>query len=390
MKRIFILLIFSIIANYLSAQTDSLPTPKPYSTPEKIHSSRRELLASFLMGDPAGVGLWMDSLARLEDETFVGLVWDERWMLYFWTESYGTLLEEVSHFDEHQRALQSWKTQPQKDSIFEWLDYTLNESKFDQFSSIQNAFLNAEEKAFTTLLLEYLLRLNTNEEEWAERLESFETLFPGSRFSGFVTSIRPTILKPSNKAFGVTGGLQIGSWRGNIERSLGTPYMFNMDLYCWTRRWNFIFDMAFGGPSLSRDLVVKSNIWPEQDPTSFFNLGLNLGYDIVNAPKIRIFPSIGGGVGFLRPPTPGEDEDPLPEYYDNFNFSEFHLSAALTADVKLFTKNYQNWNTPKGSYHGIRLKFGWNGLNYGKKNSALQGEMVYFAVNYNFFAFIAK
>ena len=390
MKRIFILLIFSIIANFLSAQTDSLPTPKPLSTPEKINLSRRELLASFLMDDPAGVGLWMDSLTRLEDENYAGLIWDERWMLYFWTESYGTLLEEVSQFDTHQRALQSWKTQPPKDSVFEWLDYTLNESKFDYFSSIQNAFLNAEEKAFTTLLLEYLLRLNTDEEEWAERLESFETHFPGSRFLGFISSIRPTILKPTSKAFGISGGLQIGSWRGNIERSLGIPYMFNMDLYYWTQRWNILFDMAFGGPKLSRDLLEGTEIWPKNDQTSFFNLGLNLGYDIVNAPKIRIFPSIGGGIGFLRPPTPGEDEDPLPDYYDNFNFSEFHLSAALTADVKLFTKNYRNWNTPKGSYHGIRLKFGWNGLNYGKKNIALQGEMVYFAVNYNFFAFIAK
>lgn len=390
MKRIFILLIFSLIANYLSAQTDSLPTSKPPSTPEKINSSRRALLASFLMEDPAGVGLWMDSLSRLEDENYAGLIWDERWMLYYWTESYGTLLEEVSHFDAQKRAQQSWKTQPPKDSIFEWLDYTLLESRFDHFSNIQSAFLNAEEKAFTTLLLEYLLRLNTDEEEWAERLESFDTHFPGSRFSVFLASIKPVILKPTRQAIGVSAGLQIGSWRGNIERSLSTPYMFNMDLYYWTNRWNFLLDMAFGGPSLTRDLLERNEIWPEEDPTSFFNLGLNFGYDLVNAPKLRIFPSIGGGVGFLRPPTPGEDEDPLPEYYDNFNFSEFHLSAALTADVKLFTKNYRDWGTPKGSYHGIRLKFGWNGLNYGKKNSSLQGEMVYFAVNYNFFAFVAK
>ncbi|MBC7774154.1 MAG: hypothetical protein H7246_01845 [Phycisphaerae bacterium] len=390
MKRISILLVFNIISVLSIAQTDSLPAPKPLSTPEKIADSRRELLASFLMNDPAGAGLWMDSLTRLEDAQFAGLIWDERWMLYFWTESYGTLLEEVSRFDETQRNLQAWKIQPPKDSLFQWVDFYLNEKRFDVFTSIQSAFLNEEEKAFTALLIEYLLRLNTNEEEWADRLQSFENHYPSSRFLAFVRSIKPTILKPTNNAIGISGGLLIGNWKGEIERSLGTPYTFNFDLYYWTKRWNFIFDGSLGGPSLTRDLIVGNDVWPEDDPTNFFTFGLSVGYDIVNTPKIRIFPSIGGGIGFLKPPTPGEDEDPLPDYYSNFEFTEFHLAAAINTDIKLFTKNYQDWNTPKGSYHGVRLKFGWNGLNFGKQNADLMGEMFFFAVNYNFFAYLAK
>ncbi len=390
MKTITTLLIFNFLSILSSAQTDTLPLPKTDSKPEKIAASRRELLFSFLNEDQAGTGLWMDSLARLEDENYAGLIWDERWMLYFWTESYGTLLEEVSLFDANQRALQAWKIQPPKDSLFEWVDFSLNERRFNIFSSIRSAFLNEEEKAFTTLLLEYVLRLNTNEEEWAERLQTFENRYPSSRFLGFVRSVKPSILKPANKAFGISGGLLIGNWRGDIDRSLGTPYMFNCDVYYWTERWNFLFDASFGGPNLSRDLLVGNEIWPENDPTRFFVLGLNVGYDIVNTPKLRIFPNVGAGLGFLKPPTPDEDEDPLPEYYDDFNFNEFHLTAAVTADIKLFQKNYRDWNLPKGSYHGIRLKFGWNGLNFGKKNSDLQGEMIYFTVNYNFFAYLAK
>jgi len=390
MKRTFISLIFNILTVLLIAQTDSIPIPKPESTAEKISTSRRELLAAFLTNDPAGAGLWMDSLARLENELYAGLIWDERWMLYFWTESYGTLLEEVGQFDANQHRLQAWKIQPPKDSLFYWVDNHLHERRFDIFSSIRSAFLSEEEKAFTTLLIEYLLRLNADEEEWADRLQAFESRYPASRFLPFVRSIKPVILKPSNKAFGISGGLLIGNWNGNIERTLVTSYAFDFDLYYWTKRCNFIFDAAFGGPSLSRNLVVRNEVWPKDDPTSFFTLGLNVGYDIVNAPKLRIFPSIGGGLGVLRPPTPGEDEEPLPDYYDNFNFTEFHLSAAVTTDIKLFTKNYRDWNTPKGSYHGVRLKFGWNGLNFGKQNPDLMGEMFFFAVNYNFFAYLAK
>ena len=390
MKRISILLISNFLLALLSAQTDSLPSPLSDSTPEKIAVSRRELLASFLMDDPAAAGLWIDSLARLEDEQYAGLIWDERWMLYFWTESYGTLLEEVSRFDANQRALQAWKIQPPKDSLFEWIDLYLNENRYDVFTSIQSAFLNEEEKAFSALLFEYLLRLNTDEEEWADRLQAFEKHYPSSRFLAFVRNIKPAILKPSNKAIGISGGLLVGNWRGDIERTLATPYAFDFDLYYWTKRWNFTFDGFLGGPSLTRDLMVDNDVWPKDDPTSFFTLGLGLGYDIVNTSKLRIFPSVGGGVGFLRPPTPGEDEEPLPDYYNNFNFNEFHLTASLTTDIKLFTKNYRDWNTPKGSYHGIRLNFGWNGLNFGKQNPDLMGEVFFFAVNYNFFAYLAK
>ncbi len=390
MKNIYIFLIFNLLPLIASAQTDSLPSPKADSKPEKIAGSRRELLQAFLMEDPVGVGLWMDSLARLEDENYAGLIWDERWMLYFWSASYGTLLEEASHFDENQRSIQSWKIQPQADSLYTQLDAALNDKRFEFFSNIRSAFLNEEEKAFTTLLFEYLLRLNTNEEDWAERLQAFEDHYTASRFLPFVRSVKPSILKPTNKAFGISCGLLLGNWNGKIERTLTTPVVFNVDLYYWSDRWNFLFDGAFGTLNLTRDLLVDQETWPKDDPASFFTLGLNVGYDIINAPKIRVYPSIGAAIGYLKPPTPDEEDEPLPEYYDLFEFQEFHLAAALTSDIKLFKKNYRDWNTPKGSYHGVRLKFGWNGLNLGKQNPQLQGDMFFFAIHYNFFAYIPK
>ncbi len=396
MNRIYIFLIFNLIASISIAQTDSIsrpdsiPRPAIDSTPLRIANCRQALLASFLREDPAQVGLWIDSLTRLENLEYVGLVWDERWLLYYWTASYGTLLEEVSHFDENQRLIQSIKIQPTPDSLFEWVDFTLYEKRFDVFSSIGRAFLNSEEKAVTTLLFEYLLRLNNDKEDWADRLQAFEDKYPKSPYREFINQIKPTIVRPSQKALGLSCGLLAGTWQGVIERTFSTPYAFNFDLYYCYKRWNFLFDGTIGGPTITRDLLEKGDYWPTGDPTTFFTLGLNLGYDIVNTPKLRVFPSIGGGFGSLHPPTPGEEDDPLPDYYDKFTFKEFHLAAALTTDIKMFPRNQDNWNNPKGSYHGIRLKFGWNGLNFGKQNEALQGGMIYFAVNYNLFAFIPK
>ncbi|MBN8677893.1 MAG: hypothetical protein J0M29_06685 [Chitinophagales bacterium] len=395
MKKTIILPLLWFATTKLWSQTDSIPTPatdsvQVLSKAQKIADSRQELISSFLLDDPAGAGLWMDSLTRLEDAQYAGLIWDERWLLYYWTESYGTLLAEVTTFNEDERALQSWKIQPPKDSLFDYIDIALNERKYDIFGSIRTAFLNEEEKAFTTLLLEYLLRMNHDEEEWASRLQSFEVHYPASRFKPFVHSIKPAIMKPSKHALGISGGFCLGNWSDQLERNLGIPYAMQFDLYYWTKRWNVLFDATFAGPYIRRDIVSNGDIWPKDDPTTFVSLGLNLGYDLINRPKIRVFPSVGAGLGILKPTEPDEDEEPLPLYYDNFYFTEFHLAAALTADVKLFTKDNRDWNTPKGSYHGIRLKLGWNGLNFGNRNEYLRGELFYLAVHYNLFGVLPK
>jgi hypothetical protein len=390
MKKLTLFLLFQAFSSVIIAQTDSLPEPKSLPTSEKISSCRKELLASFLMEDPAGTGLWMDSLARLEDANYTGLIWDERWLLYYWTESYGTLLAEVSMFNENERALQSWKIQPPKDSLFEWIDYSLNERRYDIFGSIRNAFLTEEEKAFTTLLLEYLLRLNHEKEEWAGRLQAFEDRYPGSKFNGFVRTIKPAIQKPSRHALGISGGFAGGNWTDQLERNLGIPYALSFDLYYWSKRWNYSFDATIGGPYIRRDISENGFVWPKEDPTTFVLLGLNLGYDIVNRPKIRVFPSVGFGFGLLKPTEPDEDEAELPDYYSFFNFKEFHLAAAITTDIKLFNTANTDWDAPKGSYHGIRLKLGWNGLNFGAKNDYLRGELLYLAVHYNLFSILPK
>jgi len=382
--------ILGCLASQMLAQTDSLPTPSPENTLEKIANSRRGLLAAFLAEDPAMAGLWMDSLARLEDAAYAGLIWDERWLLYYWTESYGTLLEEVSRFDETQRAIQSWKTQPRSDSLFEWIDFVLNEKQFDYFSSIRRAFLNEEEKVFSVLLLEYLLRLNKDEEEWAERLGAFQARFPQSQYLGFIRSIKPNILKPTNSAFGLSAGLMVGQLNGTIERTLHQPYAFGFDLYYWKKRWSILFDGWTGGPRLNREIMAKGDTWGKNAPTRFFCLGLGVGYDVINNSKIRLFPHIGGGWSRLAPPLPDDEEEPLPPFYNNFIFNSFYGNVGITADIKLFKKNYRDWDAPKGSYHGIRLKTGWNYLNLGKRQEQLAGEMLYFSVHYNLFTIIAQ
>ena len=388
MKHVLLFSIFLVRIFVVAAQNDSVQIPKPLILEQRINTTRLALKASFLTEDPAGAGLWLDSLIRLEDDTYIGVNWDERWLLYYWVENYGALLSEASQFGADERTVQAWKVPPPADSLFELIDATVFERRFDIFQNIRHAFLNAEEKAFSTLLLEYLLRLNKNEDDWAERIDAFESSYPSSRFNYFLSSVKPAILRPANKAFGMSFHFLSGSWSKEIERSLKPLYAAQLDFYYWIDRWNLSASGIFGGPRLAREVTDGIEIWPKNDPTSFITFGLELGYDVVNNSKVRIFPAIGGAICSLKPPTPDEDsEEEVPEYYDNFTFFEGHLTASITADAKLFGKNSRAWGVPKGSYHGIRLKVGYNWLNFKGQNKMLAGNLFYFAVGYNLFAY---
>ena len=154
--------LFSLIlfASALQAQKDSLSKPVLPDVTERIASTRQELLGAFLNDDPAGAALWRDSLMRLEDSTHTALVWDERWLLYYWEESYGNLFDEAIRLDVAERQRLATKKSPPRDSLFDWLDRTLYESRFQVYEKIGRGFLSEEEKQFALLELDYLLRLN--------------------------------------------------------------------------------------------------------------------------------------------------------------------------------------------------------------------------------------
>lgn len=376
--------LFFLLSQILGAQTNDQIARK-----DKIKSGRLELKNAVTADDPAGAGLWIDSLSRLENKYYTGLSWDERWLLYYWTENYGALLSEAAQMGAAERYALSEKVQPPADSLFELTDSMMYARRFESFQAIRHAFLTAEEKAFSILLLEYLLRINGNEEEWAEKISAFESKYPQSGYLYFLSGVKPDILKPANKALGAAIGLQSGSWTDQIDRSLPPLYGLSLDFYYWVDKWNVQFGASFGGGRLKRDITDGLDIWPGNDPFSYSNYSLEIGYDIINAEKIRIFPSAGVGIAFLSPPTSADVPEELPVYYDSFRLLEGHLGASLTADVKLFRDNYVNWGLPKGSYNGFRVRVGYNWLNFGDGIPALDGNLFYFTFGYNVFGYRA-
>lgn len=391
MKTIVAVVLLLAGCLHLAAQTDPAAAGENPVRAQHIKATRLELRAAFLREDPVAVGLWLDSLSRLSNEMYAAVSWDERWLLYFWQENYGALFSEVRSFGQEERDRESYKIAPPDDSLFESIDNFMYAQRFDYFRKIGQALLNEEERTFSVMLLEYLLRTNGSDEEWAAKIEAFEKRYPQSGFLKFLQTTKPRMLKPANKGIGGAMSFLAGNWSDAIDRSFKPLYAFDMDLYYWVERWSVNLNFSIGGPAAARDIPGDYEVWTKGDPSEIPMLGLSLGYDVLNTGKLRITPAVVGAMAFLHPPLPDTDsgEEP-PPYYDEFQLFEAHAGLCLTTDLKLFRKNYRDWDLPKGSYHGIRVKVGYNWLNFGKQNDYLKGNLFYFTVGYNLFAYLVK
>ncbi|MCB9307792.1 MAG: hypothetical protein H6565_14440 [Lewinellaceae bacterium] len=374
----------------IHAQSDSIP-----DSGEQIANARQYLLVALQADDPAEVSLWRDSLLIYEDSARAGLVWDERWLMYYWEGSYGNMFDEVSRFDRAERQRQANMVKPPQDGLFEWLDSVLYAQRYDLYERIGRGFLTEEEKQFALIQLEYLLRLNQqDEEEWNKRLDNFIRLHPESRFKTYVTDnlylgTWPRVKYKVRKDRGFTIDLLLssGRWRGEMETTLRSPYGFDLGLAYWMNRWNMGLRCTFGWQKLSKPVYQEGFEWPRGDQSILLLPALEFGYDVINGRKLRLFPVATAGIGILKPPGSDEESDnPQPDYYSNFFFAKGYLGVALNADIKLlYFDSYDLKDNTENSHLDIRIRVGYNWLNWDNDNPALGGNMFYFAVGVNLF-----
>ena len=373
---LFVCLFFTAAST--TGQTDSLP-----SKAKNIATCRLELLQSLRQDNRLDAQFWLDSLRTLEDETWLALQWDERWLFYFWLENYAPLLDEVAVFTDSVEQRTYYKYPPPNDSLFEWLDAQLFRDRAQIFAQVKHAWISGEERAFSALLLDFLLRISSGKRETAAfdaRLDSFLTEYPNSRFAGFMRS-KMYAIKPAGRwAIGVDALFLQGIWSGNLERNLKTCYGGDFAVAYWQNHWTAALRFGIGGQKLLRPVESKGYTWPSDDPSTFLDIELEFGYDVYDKRRLRIFPTIGGGFSSVFPPE-GDEEDPNPDYYDNFKFPGAHLTAAAQADVKFPMGN----GNVASSYHGVRVRVGYHWLNLGRRNPAMQGNMFFFAVGYTIF-----
>lgn len=378
MRRLLLLFLGLTFRLILCGQTDSVPTPAT-----QIDAARAELLQSFAMDDRMNAQFWLDSLQRIDQSQYLSLYWDERWLLYLWLENYSVLFLEVEQFLGKIEQEELNKLPPTKDSLFTLLDNRLFENQAYLFDQTRKAWLSTEERAFGSLLINFLLRLSLEGQaasEFDEALNGFLKNYPKSRFAPFIRARMYNNPQPADWAIGLDILFTNGNWTKGLERSLRPMFGADFALTFWKNRFNNSLRLTVGGQKIARDVDENGYIWAKDDPSTFFALELETGYDIYNKPGIRIYPSLAGGFSTVRPPE--DEENPNPDYYGNFKFTGLHWTAALQADIK--------FNLGKGnvssSYHGVRIRLGRRWLYLDEGNPEMTGDLFFFSVGYTLFS----
>lgn len=355
----------------------------PRTQAEQIAAGRRALITGFRSDDQTEVKNWLLALRILEDDNYLPLQWDERWLLYFWLTDYNAALSEAARFTVAWEETNRMKIPPPDDSLFNIVDNRLYADREQHFEQIRLSSLPAEDKTFSGLLLDYLLRLSTEEpaaSEFDARLDSFLVQYPKTRYKRFMRKRMYNIAPPGDWALSLDFHFFQGNWSDNLERNFRTAYGADFGLSYWRKRWNLSLRVPIAGQKLDQAVEAKGYFWEKGESSLFWGVEMETGYDLVNQPRLRIFPMVGGGYSTLRPPA-GDEDDPNPDYFDFFKFQGVHLGAAIHADVKFRIKD----GSDADSYQGLRLRVGHRWLNLGRENPALRGNMFFFAVGYVIF-----
>ncbi|MCB0530609.1 MAG: hypothetical protein H6574_05735 [Lewinellaceae bacterium] len=339
-------------------------------------------MQAFESDDRLNTQFWLDSLVRLGNAEYTALQWDERWLLYFWLDNYSPLFQEVTWFAIIQET-ETWnKIPPPPDSLFNRLDLKLFENQAYLFDQIRQAWLSTEERAFASLLLNYLLRLSLEEpaaSEFDAQLNGFLKTFPKSKFRSFIIERMYNTKQPGPWSINLDVLFLQSNWSGGLERTLRPLFGVDLGLCYWRKGWNLAARMAAGGQKLDRDVEQNSFYWTAGEKANFLAIELETGFDVINKSRLRIFPSVGGGFSTIHPPQ--NEDDPNPDYYDNFRFNGWHLSVAIQADIK-FNLGAPNVAT---SYHGVRVRMGHRWLDLDKGNPSMEGNQFFVAVGYTLF-----
>ncbi len=264
------LLILLLIPFGAHGQTDSLPT-----TEQQIATCRQEIIQAFSNDDKQEAGIWMDSLRRLEDNVYLTTQWDERWLLYYWTENYPPLFQEVARFSNAGEEANSYKVPPPADSLFDRLDSRIFAERESYFLQLQQAALPAEESEFAVLLLEYLLRISIQENEteaYDARLNQFLSRYSNTRFSGFIHKRMYNTAPPGNWALGADILFLRGNWTDMLERNLRTCYGADLGLSFWKNRWNLFLRIPLGFQKLANPLEEKGFVWEKDESSVYFGI----------------------------------------------------------------------------------------------------------------------
>ena len=327
MKRhilLLALLLVTAIPTFAQIENEILQSKK-----EKIAKGRAYLLEKFLDRDYDKVKETKDFLLTLEDEDYVALTPFEKWHILQWTKEYDVLAENLRHADSSYFASFSNKVFPEKDDLMRRLYLRGVEDKHLLKYNLDEAQLAAEDSAFLTLFLDWLVGSESgfNQRTWNVEADKFLTDYPNSDYEWFV---RHWIRKPYEVESDWGWGMGFNLCSGFSTGSLAQPIIgFGLDFdIAYKRLFMFLGYHVMAANTRIDQHLSDGGLCPKGYHVGWMPMYADLGYAVVDNRSIRITPFVGVG-GIIE--TYGNQKHPE---YEELEKNIFLYQGGLSFDIK--------------------------------------------------------
>lgn len=339
---------------------------------------RAHLKTALLANDKKEGAILMDSLRALPHEPILPLLWDERWLLYHWSDQQKLLLEETQKFTWEHRMVEEYSQHPPADKLFNLVDSIMLAQSNTYPALLQDLGFNPEDQEFLMLHLQYLLR-NNSENEKTIRKEFLE-LYPNTRHKTFIKTFMELPPRPRSEWVAAELALIQNNWQPDLDRHLSVGWGAYFSLFVIKNRWSWGGHVGLSRQKNLRDIYSPNNVFDKGARSSLDYYGLSASYGLFDRPSMRVGPFVNLGLAHFQAIPPDEEE--LLGIYDDFDYFGVQAGAGISVELKFKKRTLTPKSILPPTYRGMRLRAGFNYMNLGRKNDQLDGNVFFITVGY--------
>lgn len=351
-----------------------------------INKGRKLLLAKFVDKDYKSMSEILNYLESKENKDYIALYPVERWLLDYWTEEYGDILQTTIKFDSSYYASFNYRIRPQYDLLYMKLYQTSKQEQASLTQRIDNSNFNQSEKDFLKLNLSYCTVDKNKSPDCQDTLNtltnSYISTYPKSEFIPYAKKYIRFQYIPRKFGLGIEFFSGIGLFTNQLYNSFGNHGVFGFAIDYSYNDWIFYFRDYLGFSSLRQDLVFKNTTWTKGSSADIFLPEFSVGYVFFENSRIKLSPFIGISSSSISPPS--QDQTDKPELKNvGLDFTTTY-TFGFNADFK-FKMRTPFRNSKNLSYYGIRLRYGFNMPQFSNHYSGYDGYMSYITIGFNMF-----
>ncbi|PLX21419.1 MAG: hypothetical protein C0599_08045 [Salinivirgaceae bacterium] len=333
---------------------------------------------------------------NLEDSSIRAIYKLEKWHIAYLTGDYDDMLIQIKTEPSKAKNQYTRRIQPPRDRLYQLLKTKLKSKREEIEEIIQKSQRSSEEKDFLILSLRNILKKendpDTNQSELNNLADAFLMKYPKSKYVYYVRIHIRNVQVPAKWAASFTFQSGYIVKTGGFAKQYDDHAPFAISFTFYYRKFALHFIDQIGAMKNRIDVPLQDEdleLWEKGESASYTNMGLSLGYVILENKTFRITPHIGSSVLVLSPSK--EEYEPLlkdvlpditPTFMIGINYdiriAKSNITMLSTGEetanwfIRLgymyskpqFSSQYKSLN---GATHSLTIAFGGFGRKYVKE-----------------------